>query len=187
MVRINACVFISGKGSNFKAIFKSSINDNFPIQIKLLVTSNMNADGIKFAKKADIPYVYFKNNNFLNELKILKLIKQHKISIILLAGYMKILSKKFIRAFNKLIINIHPSLLPKYRGLDTFARVLKANEKKTGCTVHYVNEKLDEGKIILRKFFFIKKNDTINSLKTKTHNLEYRAYSEAIYKTLRGL
>ena len=129
---------------------------------------------------------FYIKKNPISEIILLKALKE-KIDIIILAGYMKILSKKFIRAFDKSIINIHPSLLPKYRGLDTFARVLKANEKKTGCTVHYVNEKLDEGKIILRKFFFIKKKDTINSLKTKTHNLEYRAYSEAIYKTLSGL
>ncbi len=185
MVRINACVFISGKGSNLKAIFKSSINDNFPIQIKLLVTSNMNADGIKFAKKADIPYVYFKNNNFLNELKILKLIKQHKISIILLAGYMKILSKNFIKAFGKKIINIHPSLLPKYKGLNTYRRILKDNEKKSGCTVHYVNEKLDSGKIILKKIFYVSKNDNFLSLKKKTQKIEHLAYSQAIIKILK--
>ena len=186
MVKKNACIFISGNGTNLRSIILKSREYNFPANVRLVVSNREKALGLNYAKKWSIP-IFILKKNLISEIILLKALKEKKIDIIILAGYMKILSKKFIRAFNKLIINIHPSLLPKYRGLDTFARVLKANEKKTGCTVHYVNEKLDEGKIILRKFFFIKKNDTINSLKTKTHNLEYRAYSEAIYKTLRGL
>ena len=186
MVKKNACIFISGNGTNLRSIILKSREYNFPANVKLVVSNRENALGLNYAKKWSIP-IFILRKNPISEIILLKALKEKKIDIIILAGYMKILSKKFIRAFDKLIINIHPSLLPKYRGLDTFARILKANEKKTGCTVHYVNEKLDEGKIILRKFFFIKKKDTINSLKTKTHNLEYRAYSEAIYKTLSGL
>ena len=186
MVKKNACIFISGNGTNLRSIILKSREYNFPANVRLVVSNREKALGLNYAKKWSIPIFILKKNP-ISEIILLKALKEKKIDIIILAGYMKILSKKFIRAFDKLIINIHPSLLPKYRGLDTFARVLKANEKKTGCTVHYVNEKLDEGKIILKKFFFIKKKDTINSLKTKTHNLEYRAYSEAIYKTLSGL
>ena len=80
---------------------------------------------------------------------------------------MKILSKKFIRSFRKPIINIHPSLLPKFKGLNTFEKVLQKKEKKTGCTVHFVNEKLDAGKIILKKSFYINSKDNISSLKKK--------------------
>ena len=98
---------------------------------------------------------------------------------------MKIISKKFIRNFGKKIINIHPSLLPKFKGLDTFKRILNENEKKTGCSVHNVDEKLDNGKIILQKIFFIKKNDNIASLKKKTQKLEHRAFSEAVIKLYR--
>ena len=97
---------------------------------------------------------------------------------------MKILSKNFIRSFRKNILNIHPSLLPKYRGLNTFERALNNKDKKTGCTVHYVNEKLDAGKIILKKYFFIDNNDNSSSLKEKTQKLEYKAYPEAIIKIL---
>ncbi len=186
MVKKNACIFISGNGTNLRSIILKSREYNFPANVRLVVSNRKKALGLNYAKKWSIPIFILKKNP-ISEIILLKTLKEKKIDIVILAGYMKILSKKFIRAFDKSIINIHPSLLPKYRGLNTFARVLRANEKKTGCTVHYVNEKLDEGKIILRKFFFIKKNDTINSLKTKTHNLEYRAYSEAIYKTLRGL
>ncbi len=131
-----------------------------------------------------IPYLIFKNNNILSEQKILIELKKKNITLILLAGYMKILSKNFIRSFRKNILNIHPSLLPKYRGLNTFERALNNKDKKTGCTVHYVNEKLDAGKIILKKYFFIDNNDNSSSLKEKTQKLEYKAYPEAIIKIL---
>ena len=98
---------------------------------------------------------------------------------------MKILSKRFIKIFGKPIINIHPSLLPKYKGLNTFQKIIEKKEKKTGCTVHYVNEKLDDGKIILKKSFFIEKYDDEISLKKKTQNLEYSAFSQAIIKEIR--
>ena len=98
---------------------------------------------------------------------------------------MKIISKKFLKDYGKKIINIHPSLLPKFKGLNTFERILKNDEKKTGCTVHYVNEKLDNGKNIVQKSFFISKNDNIKILKEKTQRLEYKAFSEAIIKIYR--
>ena len=119
------------------------------MNVRLVVSNRKKALGLNYAKKWSIPIFILKKNP-ISEIILLKALKEKKIDIIFLAGYMKILSKKFIRDFDKSIINIHPSLLPKFRGLDTFARVLKANEKKTGCTVHYVNEKLDEGKIILK-------------------------------------
>tara|TARA_Y100000992_G_C21233963_1_gene476964 strand:- start:57 stop:614 length:558 start_codon:yes stop_codon:yes gene_type:complete len=185
MVKINSCVFISGKGTNLKKLILNSIAYNFPIKIKLIVCSNKKASGIKFAKKWSIPYLIFDNSKNLSENKILIELKKHKIDLILLAGYMKILSKNFIRSFGKSIINIHPSLLPKFKGLNTFKKILTNKEKKTGCTVHYVTEKLDEGKIILKKFFYINKKDNIESLRRKTQNLEYSAFSEAIIKVLR--
>ena len=98
---------------------------------------------------------------------------------------MKIISKKFLKMFGKKIINIHPSLLPKFRGLNTFSRVLKNKEKKTGCTVHYVNEKLDGGNIISKRSFFINNNDNEITLKIKTQKLEYLVFPEAIIKIFR--
>ena len=89
---------------------------------------------------------------------------------------MKIISKNFIKKFGKKIINIHPSLLPKFKGLNTFARILKNNEKKTGCTVHYVNEKLDSGNIIAQKSFYINLSDNENTLREKTQKLEYKVF-----------
>ena len=182
MAKINTCVFISGKGTNLKRLIINSNKYDFPIKIKLVVCSNKNAEGLKFAKKWSIPYLIFKNNKFLSEKKMLKSLRNYKINLILLAGFMKILSKRFIRYFGKSILNIHPSLLPKFKGLNTFEKVLKEREIKSGCTVHFVTEKLDEGKIILKKTFFIEKKDNISSLKKKTQNLEYNAFSEAIIK-----
>ena len=184
MVKKNACVFISGEGTNFKALYKYSKEKNFPIDIKLLVTSDINARGVIFAKKVGIPYLVYKNNKLSDEFKILNKIKQHKISIICLAGFMKILSSNFINIFGKKIINIHPSLLPKFKGLNTFQRALENKEKKTGCTVHFVNKKLDSGKIILKKFFYIENSDNKKTLKIKTQKLEYTSYSQAIIKIL---
>ena len=98
---------------------------------------------------------------------------------------MKIISRNFIKQFRKEIINIHPSLLPKFKGLNTFSKILKSKEKKTGCTVHYVNEKLDGGKIIFKKEFFINPKDNENELKIKTQKLEYLAFPEAIIRIYR--
>jgi len=95
---------------------------------------------------------------------------------------MRILSKNFVRNFKGEIINIHPSLLPKYKGLDTFNRVLNAGEKLTGCTVHFVDEKLDNGRTIVKKRVWIKKNDGAKELKKKVQAEEYKAYSMAIRK-----
>ena len=184
MVKKNACVFISGKGSNLKRIFLNSIQYNFPINIKLVVSSTYKAYGLNIARKMGIPFLIFDNNNFLSEKKLLVELKKKNISLILLAGYMKVLTKSFLRSYRKNIFNVHPSLLPKHKGLNTYQKVLDSNDKKTGCTVHLVNEKLDAGKIILKKTFFINRSDDLKSLKSKTQKLEYLAYSEALIKFL---
>ena len=186
MVKKNACIFISGKGSNLKNLIKKSRDYNFPINIKLVISNNKNAQGINHAKINSIPFLIINTKKRGFENSILKIIKKNKISLICLAGYMKIISEKFIREFRKKIINIHPSLLPNYKGLDTYNRVLKNKEKKTGCTIHFVNEKLDDGKIINKKFFFINKNENLETLKIKTQKLESLAYPEAIIKLYRS-
>ena len=130
MVKVNTCVFISGKGSNLKKLILNSNNYNFPIKIKLVVSNNKKAEGLKFAKKWSIPYLVIDNKQNLSDYKILIKLKHYKVNLILLAGYMKILSKSFIRSFGKSIINIHPSLLPKFKGLNTFEKALSQKEKK---------------------------------------------------------
>tara|TARA_B100000161_G_scaffold250994_1_gene209664 strand:- start:195 stop:758 length:564 start_codon:yes stop_codon:yes gene_type:complete len=185
MVKKNLCVFISGKGTNLNNLIKKSREYNFPVKIRLIVSNNINAEGVKYAKINSIPLIFIntKLNNF--EHKILKELKRHDISLICLAGYMKIISKNFIKLFGKKIINIHPSLLPKFKGLNTFSRVINNKEIRSGCTVHFVNEKLDSGKIIVQKYFFINEFDKENDIRIKTQKLEYLAFPEAIIKLYR--
>ena len=185
MVKRKSCIFISGSGTNLKALIKSSKNYNFPIDISFVITNNKNANGLQFAKLHKIPFKTFNLNNYREKEKALNQLRKKKIKLICLAGYMKILPKDFIQKFNGKIINIHPSLLPKFKGLNTFEKVLIKKEKKTGCTVHFVTDKLDDGKIILKKFFYIDKEDNIQSLKKKTQKLEYNAFSEAIIKVMK--
>ena len=186
MVKKKTCIFISGQGSNLKNIILHSRRDNFPINVSLVISNNRNANGINYAKKYKIPYLLIdtKNKNYDN--KILLSLKKYKITFICLAGFMKIISKKVINTFDKKIINIHPSLFPKFKGLNTFSRVIKNREKKTGCTVHYVNSKLDDGDIIVKKMFYLNANENERTLKRKTQLLEYKAYPEAIIKIFRN-
>ena len=182
MVKKNSCVFISGAGSNLKVLIKNSREYNFPINISYIISSSPRAKGLIFARLYKIPYrVVNLNCNKSFEL-LLNELKKRKISLICLAGYMKILNKKFISRYNKKIINIHPSLLPKYKGLNTFKRTLESKEKQTGCTVHYVNNKLDSGKIIIQKSVAISSGDNVETLKNKIQQKEYRAYSEAVIR-----
>ena len=156
MVKRNACVFISGKGSNLKNLIEKSRNYNFPIKINLVICDNEKALGLKYAKLNSIPYIIINTRVSNYENKIINILRKYKISFICLAGYMKILSKRFLQNYKKIIINIHPSLLPKYKGLNTYSKIIKNKEVKTGCTVHHVNEKLDGGNIITKKnFLFI--------------------------------
>ena len=186
MVKRKACIFISGQGSNLKNLINYSRNTNFPIIVSLVVSNKKEAYGLKYAKKFKIPYICIdtKQRNYVN--KIIFNLKRYNISFICLAGYMKIVPDIIIKKFEKRIVNIHPSLLPKYKGLNTFKKVIKNNEKMTGCTVHYVNDKLDDGIIISKKFFYLKPDDNETSLKQKTQMLEYKTYPEAIIKIFRN-
>ena len=180
--KVLTAVFISGKGTNLKKLIQFSKTKNSPIKISLIVSSNSKAEGLKYSLKYKIKKYVVAINDRNFEDKILKNLKINKIQFICLAGYMKILSKKFIKNFKGKIINIHPSLLPKYKGLNTHEKVIKNKEKYTGCTVHYVNDKLDSGKIILQKKIKIFKNDNPKSIKRRVLNEEHQAYYKAILK-----
>ena len=182
MVKKKTCVFISGSGSNLKSIINNSRDVNFPIKVSLILCNNSRAFGIKYAKKFKIPFKIITDEKNVFERKSLKFLRERNIKLICLAGFMKILSKNFIRNFKGNIINIHPSLLPKYKGLNTHKRVLDSKEKFTGCTVHFVNEKLDNGKIIIKKRVEIKKNETEKLLKHRVQKEEHKAYPMAIRK-----
>ena len=184
--KIKSCVFISGKGSNLKSLIKSSRDYNFPIKIELIISNNMNAKGLNYAKRYDIPFKVFSSKNIKKfERDCLFEIKKRKIKFMCLAGFMKVLSKNFINNFKYKIINIHPSLLPKFKGLNTYKRAIKNKEKYSGCTVHYVTTKLDSGKIILQKRVLIDKNETEDSLKKKIIKQEHKLYPRSIIELFR--
>jgi len=185
MVKIKTCIFISGTGSNLQALIKSSREYNFPINISYIVSSTKKAKGLRFAKIYKIPYFILNLNNPLNLELLLQKLKGNNITLICLAGYLRILKKNFMRKFNGKIINIHPSLLPKYKGLNTYKRVLMSKEKTTGCTVHHVNTKLDSGRKILQKKISINLNDNESSLKRRVQQVEYKAYAEAVIRLFR--
>mgnify|MGYP001159918886 FL=1 len=179
--KVKTCVFISGNGSNLKSILKSSRDYNFPIKIELIISNNKKAKGLIHAKKYGIPFKFFSSDNKKEfERNSIKELKKRKIKFLCLAGFMQILSNNFIRSFSHKIINIHPSLLPKFKGINTHKRVLESKEKYSGCTVHFVTSKLDSGKIIFKKRVFIEKNETENSLKTKILKQEHKLYSQSI-------
>ena len=186
--KINISIFISGNGSNLKNLINQSVQKNSKFKIALVVSNNPKAKGLDHTKKFKIKKKIVKYSNIKNaEKKILTELKKNKIDLVCLAGFMKILSKNFIKVFNGKIINIHPSLLPKYKGLNTHQRAIDNKEKYSGCTVHYVNSKLDSGKIILQKKVKIFKNDTSKKLNKRVLKHEHLLYSKALKKVLLSL
>ena len=181
--KIKTAVFISGTGSNLKNIIKFSKITKSPISINLIISSTALAKGLRFADQFKIKKKIFNFKNFTNaEEKLLLLLKKEKIKFICLAGFMKILSKNFIKKFDGKIINIHPSLLPKYKGLNTHSKAIKNKDKYAGCTVHYVTAELDSGKIILQKKVKVAAKDNSASLSKKVLKLEHKLYPAAIMK-----
>ena len=181
--KVKTAVFISGTGSNLKSLIKFSKTKKSPISINLIVSSNSKAKGLHLGKINNIKKKVFnfkKKNKIENQ--ILSLLRNHEIKMICLAGFMKILSRNFIIKFRGKILNIHPSLLPKYKGLNTHQRALNNNEKYSGCTVHFVNSKLDSGRIVLQKKVKISKNETKDSLAKKVLVQEHKLYAKAILK-----
>ena len=182
---INTAVFISGTGSNLKSLIKFSNLKKSPISIKMIISNNPKSKGLAFGK------IYKIKKNILNfkkqivaEKEILLKLKKNKINLICLAGFMKILSKNFILNFKGQILNIHPSLLPKYKGLNTHEKAIKNKDRYSGCTVHFVTAKLDSGKIIIQKKVKIIKKDTPKTLANKVLAEEHKLYPEAILKII---
>ena len=181
--KVKCAVFISGTGSNLKSLIHFSKKKKSPISVNLIISDNSKAKGLKYGKiyKISKKVINYKNR-ILAEKKIISEIKNNNIKFICLAGFMRILSKNFIRNFKGKILNIHPSLLPKYRGLNTHQRAIDNNEKYSGCTVHHVSSKLDSGKIILQRKVKINKLDTAKSLAKKILTQEHKLYPKAIRK-----
>jgi len=181
--KIKTAVFISGTGSNLKSLIKFSKLKKSPISINLIVSNDSKSKGLQYGKIFKIKKKIFDfKKKHIDEKKILFELKKDRIDLICLAGFMKILSKTFINNFNGKILNIHPSLLPKFKGLNTHERAIRNKEKYSGCTVHFVNSKLDSGKIILQDKVRISKNETPKTLAKKILAKEHKLYPKAILK-----
>jgi len=184
--KVRTAIFISGTGSNLENLIKFSLKRKSPIEVSLIISNNSKAKGLKYAKIYKIKKKIY-NYNKTSEKKILKDLKSNHIKLICLAGFMKILSGNFIKGFRGRILNIHPSLLPKYKGLKTHERAIKNKEKYSGCTVHLVNSKLDSGKIILQRKIKLSKKETPSSLQKKILKHEHKLYPRAISKIFANL
>ena len=183
--KINIAVFISGTGSNLENLIKHSLKKYSKFQICLVISNKSKAKGLNYAKRYKIKKKVINYSSINNaEMSILNELKRSKIDLVCLAGYMKILSRNFIKKFKGKILNIHPSLLPKYKGINTHQRALDNNEKFSGCTIHYVNSKLDSGKIILQKRVKVLKTDNISKLSKRILKQEHLLYPKALKKIL---
>mgnify|MGYP006118954549 CR=1 FL=1 len=181
--KIKTAVFISGTGSNLKNLIKFSKIKKAPISIDLIASNTQLAKGLKYADQFKIKKKIFNFKNFKDaEKNLLTLLTKEKIKFICLAGFMKILSKNFIKKFDGKIINIHPSLLPKYKGLNTHTRAINNKDEFAGCTVHYVTAKLDSGKTILQKKIKITARDNPFTLAKKVLEQEHKIYPAAIMR-----
>ena len=182
-IKKKTAIFISGNGSNMRNLIKFSKKKYSSINVDLVISSNKKSNATQYLKKNKIDFKIFnfKQKN-KDEEKILNILKKREIQLICLAGFMKILSRSFIKRFNGKIINIHPSLLPKYKGLNTHERAILNKEKFSGCTVHFVNSKLDSGKIIIQKKVKINKKDDPKSLSKKILKQEHLLYPKALKK-----
>ncbi|MDC1014160.1 phosphoribosylglycinamide formyltransferase [Candidatus Pelagibacter sp.] len=180
--KIKTAVFISGTGSNLKSLIQFSKLKKSPIVIEMIISNNAKSKGLQYANIYKIKKRVFDFKNSLSEKKIIDELKQNNINLICLAGFMKILSKSFIKNFKGKILNIHPSLLPKYKGLNTHEKAIKNKDKYSGCTVHFVSSKLDSGKIINQKKVTINKFDTPKKLAKKILIQEHKLYPAAIMK-----
>jgi phosphoribosylglycinamide formyltransferase-1 len=181
--KIKTAVFISGTGSNLLSLIRFSKQEKSPISVNIIISNSSKSKGLIYSKHFKIKKkIYDFNKKDLAEKKILLELKKDRINLICLAGFMKILSKNFIKNFKGKILNIHPSLLPKFKGLNTHERAIKNKEKFSGCTVHYVNSKLDSGKIILQKKVKISRDETPKTLGNKILDQEHKLYPRALKK-----
>ena len=187
-IKNKIAVFISGRGSNLRSIINYSAKKKFSYRVELVISNKKNAKGLILAKKNAIKNysIDFTESKKLTDI-VLNLLEKNHIKLVCLAGFMRILPVYFIKSFKGKILNIHPSLLPKYKGLNTHERVINNEEKFTGCTVHYVNKFLDAGKIIIQKRVRIQKKDNPKSIEKKVLKIEHKIYPLAIIKVLSNL
>ena len=185
-MKLSVGILISGNGSNMVQLVKS-MDDEHPAFASVVISNKSDALGLKKAQDLGVPteiidpdFIKKKGSHF--ETELIKILKDYNVEIICLAGFMKILSKKFIDNFKYRILNIHPSLLPKYKGLNTHAKALESNDPIAGCTVHLVTPELDGGPVLAKTEVEIQKNETVESLASKVLIEEHKLYPKVLLK-----
>lgn len=184
--RVNVAILISGSGSNMEALVASMQAPDHPARPALVICNRPKAGGIERAKRLGVPVAIIDHNGFERredfEAEMDKVLLDHDIDLICCAGFMRVLTPWFVSRWPKRILNIHPSLLPKFKGLNTHARALEANETEHGATVHWVSEELDGGAIIAQSRVPVKSGDTAQSLQERVLEIEHPLYVETLFK-----
>lgn len=172
-------ILISGRGSNMQALIEACKNENFPAKVACVITNNSKATGLLFANSENIP-TFIVADKPLNEEKIHEILIQYEVDLVCLAGFMRILKADFLSKWNNKVINIHPSLLPSFKGLNAQEQALKAGVKIAGCTVHYVTPEIDAGDIIAQSSVPVLEGDDVKSLSERILAEEHKCYVEAV-------
>lgn len=187
---MNIAVFASGRGTNFSAIVKAIKKERLKANLSLLVCDNPNAGVIKKAKHARVKVALVKREDFASKADFENAIIQHLekegIELIALAGFMRMLSSEFVSRYRNKIINIHPALLPSFKGEEGIKDAFDHGVKVTGVSVHFVDEKMDHGPIILQSAVKIEEKDTLETLEAKIHKVEHKLYPQAIQLVIEG-
>ena len=182
-------ILISGRGSNFEAIADQVAAGQIPAEIAVVISNRPEARGLDIARSRGLETVCIPSRGLDREVydrMVLDELRRHEVDLVCLAGFMRLLSAGFIREFPNRILNIHPSLLPSFPGLDAQQQALDHGAKITGCTVHFVDEYLDAGPIILQRAVAVEDDDTVETLSARILAEEHRAYSDAIRIVLSG-
>lgn len=191
MQRIKTAVLISGNGSNLQAILDAAKAEDYPAEITLVISNKDDAFGLTRAENAGVPTAVIPHGNYADRESFDRVmdaaLKSHGIELVVMAGFMRILSDWFVNEWHGRLINIHPSLLPKYKGMHTHQRAIDAGEREHGATVHWVTPELDSGEIILQESLTIMPDDTAESLKERVHVLEHQLYPAALHGVAAGL
>lgn len=177
-------VLISGRGSNMQALARACDNPDFPAEIALVISNKEDAPGLDWAKQNGLPTLLIDHRSFTDrtefEHALIRAFEEAGSDIVCLAGFMRVLSPHFFQHWRKPVLNIHPSLLPKYKGLHTHQAALDSGETEHGCSVHFVTEDLDSGEVILQKSVKVESDDTAETLAARVLEQEHLAYPEAL-------
>lgn len=187
---MNIAVFASGRGSNFSALIKAVKSGKIKASLSLLVCDNPKAGVLGRAKRAGVRVALVKREDFASkkdfEAEIIRNLEENNIDLIALAGFMRLLSPEFVEKYRGRILNIHPALLPSFKGTEAIKDAFDYGVKVTGVTVHFVDEKMDHGPVVLQKEVPIKEDDTPESLGKRIHKVEHRLYPEAVKLFVEG-